>query len=422
MFFYLFIIHRDNLKKDNAKDVASLEIILLSLKKSLSLVLNIFSQRNLGQPMKITFLISIFSFIFCISHSKVMHFNWKSSGEGYTYKLQIARDSDKFENIFIEEVTSNTFYIIDIPPGRYYFRVIPRWKSFEGEPSFTVSFEIPMTFDPNKETVKDIYPPEVLDTTILKENEVLKLKPVFKNKGGKIRYNLNDLRNFREADEINILIKSLSNGLHSLYFKTISDTGKESKIKEYNFNIDRNPPEATITARIIKIGQKDYVFPDSFIEFDIFDEDPAIQSYIWINGKKLESHRFFVSKNDKTLRCTVFAMDRSGNVLNITKNFYVDTEAPKIFINSTNIGGRLAFKSDFLDVTTQDETSVSQTKIFIDDKLYYISKISLKEFTPQKYRLKIISVDSFFNTNKIDFVLFITNEMDKIKGYLYEEK
>ncbi|MGC8765961.1 MAG: hypothetical protein ACP5QT_08785 [Brevinematia bacterium] len=369
--------------------------------------------------MRLRFFFLFFIIFWKATYAKVMHFNWKPSGEGYLYRVQIASDSN-FGRLFIDENTSNTFYIVDIPPGRYFFRIIPLWKGFEGEPSSFVSFEIAGTYDPNRETLKDIYPPEVLDRTIPARDEVLKLKPVFKTKKGHLKYNVNDLKNFRESDEVKIYTQNLDNGEHTVYFKTFNNTGMESKIKEYNFKIDRKSPELTISARTIKIGQREYLFFDSYIDFEVSDDDPDVKYYVWINGKRVEKERFYVSRDIDFIRCTIFAADSAGNVSSITKNFYVDTKPPQIHVNFTNISGRQIINGDFLEISYTDETSPLESKIFINDREYYINRIALRDLGTGEYKLKILVIDMFFNTNEKIYNLSITNEEKGIKGYLYE--
>jgi len=65
---------------------------------------------------------------------------------------------------------------------------------------------------------------------------------------------------------------------------------------------------------------------------------------------------------------------------------------------------------------------LKEIKIFIDNKVYYINKISLRGLRPQNHKLKILGVDTFLNTNEKIFNLIITNEENSLRGYLYEEK
>jgi len=171
--------------------------------------------------------------------------------------------------------------------------------------------------------------------------------------------------------------------------------------------LDKTAPEINISARSLKIGQKEYLYPGSFIEFFVLDDDENVESYIWINGERSYSKRYRVSKKDDFLRCTVFAKDSAGNFINFTKNFYVDNTPPQLkIISLTNL----------LEIYVKDDTILSEVKTYIGERLFFGEKIDLKQFKIGVYDLSFVAIDIFNNTNKEEYILRITNNEGIFRG------
>ncbi len=339
--------------------------------------------------------------IYDISFSKVMNFSWKSAGDKYSYKVQISYD-DLFKKIFIEEIVKTNNYIVDIPPGKYYFRVIPMLKRFEGEPSLNISFLI--EDDGFSEKLNKIEPPEALESVIFSKEEKLRLKANFKNKEANIEYNVNEIRNFRViSNEIEINTLSMPDGEHSLYYRTDYNS-KKGRIRELNFKIDRIPPKVIISGRFKKIGQKEYVYPTSKIGINITDENLK-EKIIWLNGKKIDTDFIKIPENTKILRLTVFASDSNDNITTFTRNYYVDLNPPEIKLEKI-------LKSPLFIVNLADETDIKQMEIIINDRKYFTNLVNLQFFKSGIYPITISAIDIFDNSNIIKSNLRIKNEKD----------
>ncbi|MCX7821776.1 MAG: hypothetical protein N2258_08920 [Brevinematales bacterium] len=338
---------------------------------------------------------------YSILYSKVMNFSWKSSGDKYSYKVQISYD-DLFKKIFIEEVVKTNNYIADIPPGKYYFRVIPLYKSFEGDPSVNISFLI--EGDGVKERLDKIEPREALENIIVPKEERLRLKANFKNREANIEYNVNEIKNFRiVSNEIEINTLSMPDGEHNLYYRTDYNS-KKGKIKELNFKIDRTPPVVIISGRFKKIGQREYVYPESRIDINISDENIK-EKIIWLNGKKITSELINVTSDYHFLRLTIFASDSNNNVTTFTKNYYLDVNPPTIKFEKV-------LKSPLLFLDISDETSIKEISITINDKKYFTNVVNLAFFKNGIYPVIVQAVDIFENTNVLNFNMRIKNEKD----------
>ncbi|MEJ5284291.1 MAG: hypothetical protein ACP5Q5_05415 [Brevinematia bacterium] len=348
--------------------------------------------------MKKFFLILLLFVNVCFS--KVMHFSWKSAGEKYSYKIQISYDN-LFKKIFIEEIVKKNEYISDIPPGKYFFRVIPILRGFEGDPSLNISFEISSDASEN---LKNIEPPEVLESIIVSKEEKLILKPVFKNKVANVEYNVNEIKNFRLiSNQIEINTTSMKDGEHSLYYRTDYNS-KKSKIKELNFKIDRTPPQVIISVRFKKIGQREYVYPDSKIEINISDNNLK-ETFLWVNSKRINTNIINVGFDLNFIRLTIFASDSNDNVTTFTRNYYVDTKPPEIKFENV-------LKTPSLNINIQDETEIKERIITINDKKYFTNQIDLNFFKSGTYVIKISAIDIFENTNIINLNMRIKNEKD----------
>ncbi len=340
----------------------------------------------------------LFIFVFSNIYGKVMHFFWKSAGNNYNYKIQLSQDN--FKTFIINEVINDTNYIIDIPPGKYFFRVIPKFKAFEASPSFYISFEISGN-TPLDEKLENIYPKESLQNIFVPKEDVISFKPKLKKNSRYIEYNLNELRNMRKvSNEFVINTSTVPDGEHTIYYRATGNE-KKGRIKELTLKVDRTPPDLIIHANTKKIGQREYLYPNSKVELKVID-DNLKEYYFWLNGKRLDTN-FFIAKDTNFLRLTIFGLDSNNNASTITKNYYIDNILPVIeykkIINST-----------ILEIQIFDDTILTEKKIYINEKIFFTNKIDIRFLKSGTYNLTIEAIDFFENTNKINAKLRIKNE------------
>jgi len=368
------------------------------------------------------FLIALLTFlpyVFC--HPKVMEFKWKSAGEGYKYKIQISRD-ENFYDLFTEEITTKTNFMMDLPPGKYFFRIIPLWKNFEGEPSMKINFEIKITDSSLRENLSYIYPPEVQENIHFTNAEILKLKVVSSNNTVKgITYSLDSPKDFKFARSNLVLrTENLSEGEHKIYYRSISPSGKESKLKEYSFILDKTPPQIEFFAKTFNFGTREYIRRKSIIEINIYDDSP-FDFYIWMNGKRIFTNSFIIPDDADKIRVTVFARDSFENINTLTKTFFVDRNPPSIKIKDSKIKTDFIFLQDKkLTINFSDDTKVKEYYLKINENTYPVDFFDLKGLKSGSYNLVIFASDIFENTNILFYNLIISNEKEFFEAMLNE--
>lgn len=368
--------------------------------------------------------ILIICFVCFKAYSKVMEFKWKSIGKGYVYKVQISK-SENFYNLFVEEVVSSTNFLIDLPKGKYYFRVIPMWEDFEGDASFVVSFEIKGDgVDAMGEKLKYIHPQDVLENPILGNAEVLRLSVVNCDKEvSGVKYSTDIPRNFRDVkSNVTILLSSMDEGYHTVYYKAFSFSGKEGKIKRYDFKLDRSPPQIDLFVEKLKIGSREYIYHNSPVEVDIRD-DSEVEWYIWMNGARILKRKFFIATDEEKCRITIFARDSYGNITINGSTFFIDRTPPEVvFKNVYKLDNVLLLTNPLLNFEVKDNTGVKEFFVSIDGNKYFANFIDLKGLAYGKYNINFFSTDFFGNSNSVKYSLLITNEGNIWKGYLSEER
>jgi hypothetical protein len=352
----------------------------------------------------------------------LVEYNWK--GNSPEYHIMIGTNS-VFYYPLIDDTVSNTNYLVDLEPKDYFVKIASIYRGIEGSFSKTISFTVITNGLTPSSRITNIRPVESAamddrshsNTTrwnwIVTTNSPVNADPL-------IYYSVNSPSGFKTVADINSVLdlSYLKEGDHILFYRLVNSLKTESRLYSKEITIDRTPPEILLKiSRYEKMGNDDYLYPESKLIVSVSDNQSPSDFSFWINGRSVNQSEYTIDKSTNFLKAIVIAWDAFGNESILQRECYVDNKAP--FINGFLDGKPLLSTTNFtspqgkLSFQIADNAKIVSSLLIMENQTNYYnpgSAYPLNKLQEGTYDLSVQAADIFGNASQMNLKLIIADK------------